>query len=727
MAAAMAFSRFRNTFVCKYFQVHMDQIHTGRRLFQFKKYWKKGLMAQTRQKPHPGQQNSVKEPQQTTAYFEDDRSGPLTSNRGRASHFNYYRDFIEHNANIAYSSVLVKIGSKNSLDTVWTALSKEMELKGYSEVQHDGDKNTKTYLIEVKSQVQLNKIAPKAEKRIIGLQGNTFLHPGERKDSADSPEERTSLLQQLGQCKDVDSQLKLLYRIVSLPESSMRYHFFACKAVERYIRSSPDLRQSRVECFGSAPSGTALRHVADLDLTMFVPDVRNVKQCLRTLHTHLRKTPMFNKVENIWNARTPIVHMESPVFHLSIDISVNNLSGSLMSNVVFLLGQLHPSFLALVVFLKYWARVNSLAQGGQRWQSLTSYMLSVLLISHLQQLRQLPPLKDLYETQFEPGSPIGDLADLERIRFKAIPTSHNDREAMFQVRQTDSSMSELLCSFFKYYGEFDFRSHLIDVHNGVAVRQTHFFDIYVCNPHEERHNVCRNVTRDSLERFKELCRLSHETLTENKRRKIESFDSLIEGNGSVYKDRDGEKTKAVQLNSSSLGNSSRKPLMSEKITEINVKARSDQSFDKQEIDEHNWGIQTLLPLFHMDVRRPVKRPVESPVDYGNIIEDLFETTVIKTDDPDIQIAVNEEMHEGRLNSLLGLEDLKLAANDGKDWTDDVARDNDGLLKNKGDNKAEDEQSSEREISITEFRSESGGQRSGKLDLNRKSKRKRKKT
>ncbi|XP_052226807.1 poly(A) RNA polymerase, mitochondrial-like isoform X2 [Dreissena polymorpha] len=547
MAGAMALSHARIILVfrscCK---LYMNQIHIGKHMFRPKQWTKTGLVVQAHPKIHQGQTDSSKEPGESTALNKDVLSGHLTSNKGRAPDFTSYRDFIKHYTQIANASVLVKIDSQHSIDAVYKELSKKIELKNYSEVQLSGEQSTKIYLVEVVDENKLNKFAPLAEQRIIYRVGESTPHLDLGPVKA-SEEEKNSLPKKLGQCKNVEDQLQLLYQTVSLPESSLRFHFFASKFVERVLRFNSHLKHAVVECFGSSPSGTALRRSADLDLAVFVPASSNVKPALsnvkpvsskqlrKIVKRRLRKTPFAKKKSP--HVRSSIAHMDSELLNLPLDISVNNKSGVLMSNMFFLLGKLHASFLPLVVFLKHWALVNDLAQG---YKYVSSYQLSMLLISHLQQLRQLPPLKDLYETKFEPGSASGDFDSLEKIRFKPLPTISKNW-------QDSTSMFDILCSFFKYYGEFDFRSHVIDVHNGVTVSQTHTFFICVCNPHKELHNVCMYVTQDGLERLQNLCKLSHMALTQNK---------LV-------------------------------------------------------IQDKHWGIQTLLPLLNTEVNLPVHSPVEN--------------------------------------------------------------------------------------------------------------------
>ncbi|XP_052226808.1 speckle targeted PIP5K1A-regulated poly(A) polymerase-like isoform X3 [Dreissena polymorpha] len=495
MAGAMALSHARIILVfrscCK---LYMNQIHIGKHMFRPKQWTKTaGLVVQAHPKIHQGQTDSSKEPGESTALNKDVLSGHLTSNKGRAPDFTSYRDFIKHYTQIANASVLVKIDSQHSIDAVYKELSKKIELKNYSEVQLSGEQSTKIYLVEVVDENKLNKFAPLAEQRIIYRVGESTPHLDLGPVKA-SEEEKNSLPKKLGQCKNVEDQLQLLYQTVSLPESSLRFHFFASKFVERVLRFLRKIVKRR-----------------------------------------LRKTPFAKKKSP--HVRSSIAHMDSELLNLPLDISVNNKSGVLMSNMFFLLGKLHASFLPLVVFLKHWALVNDLAQG---YKYVSSYQLSMLLISHLQQLRQLPPLKDLYETKFEPGSASGDFDSLEKIRFKPLPTISKNW-------QDSTSMFDILCSFFKYYGEFDFRSHVIDVHNGVTVSQTHTFFICVCNPHKELHNVCMYVTQDGLERLQNLCKLSHMALTQNK---------LV-------------------------------------------------------IQDKHWGIQTLLPLLNTEVNLPVHSPVEN--------------------------------------------------------------------------------------------------------------------
>ena len=58
----------------------------------------------------------------------------------------------------------------------------------------------------------------------------------------------------------------------------------------------------------------------------------------------------------------------------------------------------------------------------------------------------------------------------------------------------------------------NFANTFIDVHKGRIVPCEHLFVIYIANPHEDQHNICRNVGSAGLERFQTLCKLSAKAL-----------------------------------------------------------------------------------------------------------------------------------------------------------------------------------------------------------------------
>ncbi|WAR06476.1 PAPD1-like protein [Mya arenaria] len=292
----------------------------------------------------------------------------------------------------------------------------------------------------------------------------------------------------------------------------LREQIGKCENVSLQLNSC-NIPNLKVICFGSVPSGTALRGSSDLDIVLFDGGETNVPVLMK-LHKVLKRSV-------------------------------------LCKNVI---------FLKMVLFIKYWAHTNDMAGSLPRPLSVTSYMLTLLMIAYFQKLNILPPLKELYKDPFEPGSP------------NAVKTSN------------------LIQGFFDMYANFEFNKNIIDVHNGEIIEGTHYFDIYIANPHEARHNVCRNVPKRGVSRFQLLCQ-----------------ESAISLKGKHEQSSIGIK------DSSSVGGKNSQG-----------KGGKDTA----------WGLQRLLPL--------AKKSSNEAQDF---IENLFnENTVmeiVKTNDSDIEIAVQK--------------------------------------------------------------------------------------
>ncbi|XP_052806180.1 poly(A) RNA polymerase, mitochondrial-like [Mya arenaria] len=506
------------------------------------------------------------------------RDSKRTANTITEHKFQPYYDYLRRNRRMSSNSLLVAFNTYENVGIadIIKKLRQKYPVIHWTVVDHDAGSNL------VLVHLHKDKFSLKermAEEWLISTNRSGFV--AKTNNQVMDQTFVNHLREQIGKCENVSLQLNVVYDAVKMPASSLEFHFFLTVLLERCIQQSCNIPNLKVICFGSVPSGTALRGSSDLDIVLFDGGETNVPVLMK-LHKVLKRSVLCKNVMYIRHARCPILHMDFTQYNINVDISLNNIVGSLMSNITYLLAHIERRFLKMVLFIKYWAHTNDMAGSLPRPLSVTSYMLTLLMIAYFQKLNILPPLKELYKDPFEPGSPNGNWEQLCKITF---------REDIAALMSSNSvKTSNLIQGFFDMYANFEFNKNIIDVHNGEIIEGTHYFDIYIANPHEARHNVCRNVPKRGVSRFQLLCQ-----------------ESAISLKGKHEQSSIGIK------DSSSVGGKNSQG-----------KGGKDTA----------WGLQRLLPL--------AKKSSNEAQDF---IENLFnENTVmeiVKTNDSDIEIAVQK--------------------------------------------------------------------------------------
>lgn len=64
------------------------------------------------------------------------------------------------------------------------------------------------------------------------------------------------------------------------------------------------------------------------------------------------------------------------------------------------------------------------------------------------------------------------------------------------------SLSSLLKEFFVYYSQYDFSKNAICLNEAISITKPDFSPMYIVNPLEKGLNVCKNVSLEEVDRFK---------------------------------------------------------------------------------------------------------------------------------------------------------------------------------------------------------------------------------
>ncbi|XP_074652029.1 poly(A) RNA polymerase, mitochondrial-like [Tubulanus polymorphus] len=315
----------------------------------------------------------------------------------------------------------------------------------------------------------------------------------------------------------VTGQINLYYQSERQTEMGTRLRYFLCTLLEDAFRGLfPGVE---VFPFGSSASGLA-RHNSDLDIILSLgqqnsnakadsnlrfmtrklhPDENHNKQFTKRTLDVIANTldlflPQYEQVQSILNARVPIVNFKHDATNITCDLSLNNRSGILMSEVLFTLCQLDSRFRSLLFILRKWASNKglTLTRPGPRF---SNFMLGCLVI-HFLQTRPVPILPPLNRIISKDNEILTE--------YWTLPKSENQED-----------LGELLLGFYEYFANFPFHNQAISLLDGVKTfKQERTFqgDMFVENPLDSSHNVTQNVRLKELQYLKACLNTAYQQL-----------------------------------------------------------------------------------------------------------------------------------------------------------------------------------------------------------------------
>ena len=186
------------------------------------------------------------------------------------------------------------------------------------------------------------------------------------------------------------------------------------------------------------------------------------QRSLELLADHLSYLlPGYSNVQRILMARVPILKFNHDASGVQCDLSIANMSGLVMSDYLYTLGQTDERLRALVVTIRRWAKAQLLTN-PHPGQWITNFTLTIMAVFFMQQQNLLPPLNQLKR-------------DLPK---KPVSIDSDD-------------LKTLLLQFFQFYSTFDYKNHAISVIEGVAYPKPEFGFLYIENPVEAQLNICK--------------------------------------------------------------------------------------------------------------------------------------------------------------------------------------------------------------------------------------------
>lgn len=314
----------------------------------------------------------------------------------------------------------------------------------------------------------------------------------------------------------IDDQMLLLYRSTCLHDLGIRMRFLAAKQLEAAVSGMFPFVKSLP--FGSSVNGFG-KMGCDLDLILRIrkEELQNQAENIRLIyHTkenfsnersqtqrHMETIgdilhlflPGVSNVRRILQARVPIIKFNHECLDLEVDLSMSNMSGYYMSELLYLFGEIDDRVRPLVFCIRKWASAAGITnQSPGRW--ISNFSLTLLVIYFLQNVNNpvLPSLSLLTKSATKEDVRIVDgninctfLRDLRQLKFQ---TENND------------SLSYLLTQFFEFYSEFDFKKHAISISSEKLVLKPDHEALWIVNPLESLLNVSKNVSFEELDRFR---------------------------------------------------------------------------------------------------------------------------------------------------------------------------------------------------------------------------------
>ncbi|KAH8245725.1 hypothetical protein KR038_001219 [Drosophila bunnanda] len=334
------------------------------------------------------------------------------------------------------------------------------------------------------------------------------------------PAEQDQLLSVLRGANNIEEQVQLLHQHSRLNELGVRLRFLAALQVQQAIAGMFPAAQALP--FGSSVNGFG-KMGCDLDLILrFDNDtggdrsaaklepsrlVYHTKENLSNGRSQTQRhmecfgdmlhlfLPGVCHVRRILQARVPIIKYHHEHLDLEIDLSMSNLTGYYMSELLYMFGELDVRVRPLTFSIRRWAQSCGLTNPSPgRW--ISNFSLTCLVMFFLQQLRQpiLPTIAALTKAAepsdmriTEDGINCTFARDLERLAFRS---------------RNQSSLSELLLQFFEFYSQFDFHNRAISLNEGRALSKPDHSAMYIVNPLEQLLNVSKNVSLEECERLR---------------------------------------------------------------------------------------------------------------------------------------------------------------------------------------------------------------------------------
>lgn len=322
------------------------------------------------------------------------------------------------------------------------------------------------------------------------------------------------LVQWLGVAESLENQMDIVYKSTQLSDLGKRLRYLAAQQVQNSIVGM--FPNASAHPFGSSVNGFG-KEGCDLDLILRLEtEERDTRDSRLVFHTKANLNngrtqaqrymesigdmlqlflPGVNNVRRILQARVPIIKYNHEYLDLEIDLSMSNLTGVYMSELLYMFGQMDARVRPLVFCIRRWAKSTGLTNPSPgRW--ISNFSLTMLVLFFLQSLKQpiLPSINHLIRKARK--------EDLRVTEDGINCTFLKDLSAMDVKTTNTSSIDELLIEFYEFYSSFDFTNRGISLNEAKSILKPDHSAMYIVNPLEPLLNVSKNLSMEETERFR---------------------------------------------------------------------------------------------------------------------------------------------------------------------------------------------------------------------------------
>lgn len=321
----------------------------------------------------------------------------------------------------------------------------------------------------------------------------------------------------LKSAETVGDQISILHQSTCLNDVGTRLRFLAAKQIENCVSGMFPFAQAFP--FGSSVNGFG-KLGCDLDMILRLDEenskdkvtkdsrlVFHTKENLSNGRSQTQRQmesigdmlqlflPGVCQVRRILQARVPIIKYHHDHLDLEVDLSMSNMTGVYMSELLYMFGQIDERVRPLTFCIRKWAQSVGITNSSPgRW--ISNFSLTLLVIFFLQQLKNpvLPSVNKLIEAATKDDFRITEddinctfLRDLNNLNFNKTNTD---------------VPGHLLLQFFEFFSQFDFQNKAISLNEGKSILKPEHSAMYIINPLETILNVSKNVSLEETERFR---------------------------------------------------------------------------------------------------------------------------------------------------------------------------------------------------------------------------------
>jgi len=227
--------------------------------------------------------------------------------------------------------------------------------------------------------------------------------------------------------------------------------------------------------------------------------------------------PGCQDIQRIPRARIPIFSYRQTFLGIDVDVTFEP-SGTAMSELLYLFGELDNRVRPLVFNVRHWSKEQGLIGNTRPTQYFKNFQITLLVIFFLQnKYGMLPSFNDLKkkarsEDKFDAaGLNLTFVRDISGLQPILNREWHSQDPRQAETGMGGLNLSQMLIDFFEFYSTFEFEKYRLClltgdlISRGEGKRRLERERLYVVNPIQSERNATDNVSNEVLEHFQKSC------------------------------------------------------------------------------------------------------------------------------------------------------------------------------------------------------------------------------